>query len=98
MVYKKTVWVFAAVLAAGLVGTVRADEVSELRKQVESQYNELLKVQSKLLEIEAAQEKQGASVKKLETTGLTLPDTLKWVEKVKLYGDFRYRYEQIDGD
>lgn len=98
MVQNKRMWVLAAVLAAGLVGTVRADEVSELRKQVENQYNELLKVQTKLLEIEAAQAKQGASVKKLETTGPALPEALKWVEKVKLYGDFRYRYEYIDDD
>jgi hypothetical protein len=85
--------------AAGLVGRAHADEVSDLRKEVEQQYNALLKVQNQLLEIEAAQKKQGESVKKLESTGgFTIPETLKWVEKVSLYGDFRYRHEQIDGD
>lgn len=99
MVQRTRMWVFAAVFAAGLTATGRADEVSELRKQVENQYNELLKVQTKLVELEAAQKTQGESVKQLEASGgYTLPDTLKWVEKVKLYGDFRYRHEQIDGD
>ncbi len=26
---------------------------------------------------------------------MTIPETLKWVEKIKFYGDFRYRYENI---
>ena len=99
MVQRTRMWVFAAVFAAGLTATGRADEVSELRKQVENQYNELLKVQTKLVELEAAQKTQGESVKQLESSGgYTLPDTLKWVEKIKLYGDFRYRYEYIDDD
>ena len=88
-----------AMFAAGLVGRAHADEVSDLRKEVEQQYNALLKVQNQLLEIEAAQKKQGETVKKLESTGgFTIPETLKWAEKVSLYGDFRYRHEQIDGD
>ena len=48
-------WVLVAVLAAGFVGTVRADEVSELRREMERQYNELRNVQIKLTEIEKKQ-------------------------------------------
>ena len=67
-----------AMFAAGLVGRAHADEVSDLRKEVEQQYNALLKVQNQLLEIEAAQKKQGETVKKLESTGgFTIPETLK---------------------
>ena len=97
MVKSAALWIVAAGFAAGLVGTVCGDEVSELRKEVEQQYNALLKVQSQLLEIEAAQKKQADSVKKLESNDtMTLPETLKWIEKVNLYGDFRYRYEHRD--
>ena len=86
-------------LMAGMAGWVRADELSDLRKQMENQYNELIKVQNKLLEIEAAQKEQGATVKKLESSGgFTIPETLAWIENIKLYGDFRYRHEHIDAD
>jgi hypothetical protein len=99
MVKRIALWILAAGFAAGLAGTSYGDEISELRKEVEQQYNALLKVQSQLLEIEAAQKKQGETVKKLESSGTTaLPETLKWIEKVSLYGDFRYRHEQIDGE
>jgi len=87
-------WIAAVVMAAGLSVVVRADEISELRKEVENQYNALLKMQTKLLEIEAAQQEQAKSVKKMETS----VGSLKWAEKISFYGDFRYRYEQIDGD
>ena len=84
---------------AGMAAPADADEISELRKQVENQYNELIKVQNKLLEIEAAQREQGVAVKKLESSGgFTIPETLAWIEKVKLYGDFRYRHEHIDAE
>lgn len=86
-------WIAAVVMAAGLSAVVRADEISELRKEVENQYNALLKMQSKLLEIEAAQQEQAKSVKKMESS----VGSLKWAEKISLYGDFRFRYEQIDG-
>lgn len=86
-------WIAAVVIAAGLSVAVRADEISELRKEVENQYNALLKMQSKLLEIEAQQQEQAKSVKKMESS----VGSLKWAEKISLYGDFRFRYEQIDG-
>lgn len=92
-------WVLAAALAAGSVGMVRADEISDLRKQVEEQYNALIRLQIQLSQVENAQKQQAESVKKLESTGgFTLPEPMKWAERVRLYGDFRYRHEQIDGD
>jgi hypothetical protein len=29
---------------------------------------------------------------------MTIPETLKWVEKIKFYGDFRYRYENVSSE
>lgn len=87
-------WTAAVLLAAGLSVFACADEISELRKEVERQYNALLKMQTKLLEIEAAQQEQAKQVKKMESS----VGSLKWAEKISFYGDFRYRHEQIDGD
>lgn len=99
MLRKLAMCVVVVSLMTGTVGSVRADEISDLRKQMESQYNELLKLQNKLIEIEAAQKEQGVAVQRLETQkGFAIPETLSWLENVKFYGDFRYRYESIRWD
>ena len=92
-------------LATG-VTLVRADELSDLRQQVESQrsqvenqYSELIKVQNKLLELEAAQEAQAVMVRKLESNrSPAISEKLSWLENIKLFGDFRYRYEYNSWD
>lgn len=92
-------WFVVAMVTAGVVGISRADEVSELRQQLQEQYNSLREIQQKLIEIETAQKQQGESVKKLESAGpAAVPDALKWMENLRFYGDFRYRHEQIDGE
>lgn len=57
-----------------------SDELGDLKKQV-SELNE------KVTRLEAKQD---------ETEGMTIPDVLKWAEKVKISGDLRYRHEHID--
>lgn len=99
MIQKWRWYVIVVCMMTGMVGLARADELSELRQQVENQYNELIKVQNRLLAIEASQKEQGAAVRKLENSGgFAIPETLKWVENVKLYGDFRYRHEYINDE
>ncbi len=71
---------------------VRADEISDLKKQ-------LAELQAKVERLEAQQKKVIAeevdkAVEKKQASAL--PDSMKWVEKVKISGDFRYRYEGID--
>lgn len=86
-------------LMTGMTGSVRADEISELRQQMENQYAELIRLQNKLIAIEAAQKEQGAVVQRLETSKeFAIPETLSWIENIAFYGDFRYRYEYIDWD
>jgi len=72
--------------------SVRADEISNLKKQ-------LAELQAKVDRLEARQSEQieqqvskAVEAKKMEA----LPDSLKWIENVKISGDFRYRYEGID--
>lgn len=91
-------WIVAAGILTGSAGIVKADDITELRKQMEQQYEQMRQMQNKLIELEAAQKQQGATVQKLEESGVKLPDKLAWIEKVNLYGDFRYRYEYIDAE
>ena len=99
MFRKLGMWVIVAGTLAGSVGVAKADDIAELRKLMEQQYEQMRQMQGKLIELEAAQKQQGTAVQKLEDSGgFTIPETLAWVEKVNLYGDFRYRYEYIDAE
>jgi len=64
---------------------VKADELSDLKQQVENQNRALLQLQRRITGLET-EEKEG--------TGL--PDSIKWIENVKISGDFRYRHEHLD--
>jgi hypothetical protein len=100
MFRKLSVWCVLLGILAGSVGVARADDIAELRKLMEQQYEQMRQMQSKLIELEAAQKQQGTAVQKLEETSgtMTLPETLAWLEDIKFYGDFRYRYEYRDQD
>ena len=100
MFKKMTLWVVIAGFLAGSIGVAKADDIAELRKQMEQQYEQMRQMQGKLIELEAAQKQQGTAVHKLEETSgtMTLPETLAWLEDIKFYGDFRYRYEYRDAD
>lgn len=92
-------WTAAGVFAVLLLGTAWADEISELRKEQEKLYNQLVEMNNRLLKMEAAQKEQSQKISKMqESGGFEIPETLSWLEKIKLYGDFRYRYECRDRD
>ena len=99
MLGKMTMWIVIACFLAGLSATARADDIAELRKMMEEQYEQMREMQGKLIELEAAQKQQGFAVQKLEDSGgFTIPETLAWVEKIQPYGDFRFRWEYRDSD
>lgn len=88
-----------ACFMAVFVGMAGADELGELRRQVDEQYKQLLVLQNKIMELEARQNQQDVVVQKLEENHtFTIPDTLAWIENMKFYGDFRYRHEHIDAE
>jgi hypothetical protein len=71
---------------------VRADEIGDLKKQ-------LAEMQARIEQLESQQKKViveevNKAVEKKQVSAL--PDSMKWVEKVKISGDLRYRYEGID--
>ena len=55
MLRKLGVWVVLAGTLAGSVGVAKADDIAELRKMMEQQYEQMRQMQSKLIELEAAQ-------------------------------------------
>ncbi|MHC4988395.1 MAG: putative porin [Planctomycetota bacterium] len=100
MFRKLGMWFVIAGTLAGSVGIARADDIAELRILMEQQYEQMRQMHNKLIELEAAQKQQAVAVQKLEESEgtMTLPETLAWLEDIKFYGDFRYRYEYRDRD
>ena len=91
-------------LFAGQVQTVRADEITELKQQLAEQAELLKQMQQKIERLEAQQSQQDKRMearisKAVEEKQMeALPDSLKWAEKIKWSGDFRYRHESIDDE
>ena len=71
--------------------SARADEISDMKKQIAD-------MQARLDQMEAQQKKVVAEEvnKAVEQKQAKLPDSIKWVENMKISGDLRYRYEGID--
>ncbi|NLH15044.1 MAG: hypothetical protein GX455_00550 [Phycisphaerae bacterium] len=104
---KKIMWVvLAAVTTLGLAPQVQAqgntEDVAALRKEMDKQYEALAKMQARILELEETQKKQSTTIsdmsKATNPSEMKLPETLKWIEKLKFSGDFRYRIENQDFD
>ncbi|MEJ2705490.1 MAG: putative porin [Sedimentisphaerales bacterium] len=77
-----------AILALVLcVGTTMADELSDLKDQVSDLQKRIAQLEQQQKQREAARQ-QGVQT--------TLPDSLRWLENVKISGDLRYRFESID--
>ncbi len=95
-------------LLLSLAGAASADEISELKEQLNIQSEMLKQLQQKIADLEARQalreqsltEQIEAVVKKTEeiekATPAGLPTSASWVERIKWSGDFRYRHESID--
>jgi hypothetical protein len=65
--------------------TARADELSELKQQVETQSKTLSQLQQRIAGLEAEKKE-----------GTALPGSVKWPERIKISGDFRYRHDHTD--
>ncbi|MFC1636463.1 putative porin [Planctomycetota bacterium] len=85
--------------------TARADEFDDLKKQLKEQTQKLQDLQQKLEQLESRQKIKEKSLsaqiekvaEKTEEKGsAVLPDSLKWLEKIKISGDLRYRHEHTD--
>jgi hypothetical protein len=91
-----------SILAEG----VRADEISELKQLLNEQTKKLQEMQERLTQLEARQRlKERSLTEKIEEVAdrkqapaPALPDSIKWIDKIKWSGDFRYRHDTIDDD
>ncbi len=89
-------------------GAVRADELSDLKQQMEAATKMMQEMQERMAQLEARQkikeqslterldnvEKKTVEIEKAAPAGL--PTSASWVERIKWSGDFRYRHESID--
>ena len=91
-------------LVSILAEETRADEVSELKQLLNEQAKKMQELQERIAQLEARQRlKERSLTKKIEEVAEekqipTLPDSIKWIDKIKWSGDFRYRHETIDDD
>lgn len=82
---------------SSIVWAASSEEIAELKEQ-------MAELQRKIEQLEENQHQQDRTMQKkidevVESKQLaTLPESIKWVEDVKIYGDFRYRYENIDSE
>ena len=83
---------------------VNADETGELRELIQNQHEQLQQLQQRLDELEVKQKRQNLETEEKISEAVkseqiaALPDSLKWFEKIKISGDFRYRHEHIDSE
>lgn len=85
------------------------DDLAQLKAELEAQRQKQAELQDRINQLEARQKlRERAMAEKIEQVeakaqraeakepALNLPDNLKWLEKIKISGDFRYRHEHID--
>ena len=98
---------------AALLAPATADELSDLKEELQQQKTRSADLENRLNQLEARQrlKEQSPTQKIDEVTAKAdeeeleadepdagLPDSLKWLERIKISGDFRYRYEYIDAE
>lgn len=85
-----------------LICNVKADEVSELKQQLAEQAKILQQLQKRLEQLEANQRNQDQQIAQQVLLAVeqkqiaALPDSVKWVEDLNVFGDLRYRHESVD--
>ncbi|MCF7958569.1 MAG: putative porin [Phycisphaerae bacterium] len=93
-------------LLLGMLSSVTcADEISELKRQVLEQNAKLKALEERLEKYEARQQdddqvlaQQASRLSPLMVPTAKSPDDLNWYDRIKLSGDFRYRYETIEAE
>lgn len=108
---KLIVFVFVLVLFSVTAVQTSADELAELKEQlnqqqkmIEQQNQMLQQMMARIEQLESQNQQQeqrieariSETVEKKQVSAL--PDSMKWVENIKWSGDLRYRHETIDDD
>ena len=92
-------------VAASLLGVstasaaVTEEDFAELREQLAAVSERLEKLAAENAELRAAQSQTDTAVTEVENTVANMPAASEnWSDRVKLDGDFRYRFESIDAE
>jgi hypothetical protein len=99
---KRKIWVLAVLLFLSLAVGAKGDEMADLKQQMDEQSKKLQELQEKLEKMESQQGQQDKVIQEAVSKAFEdkkadiIPDSLKWAEKIKFSGDFRYRFESID--
>lgn len=84
-------------ISAPAAAEVSDEDIAELRQQLAAVSERLEQLAAENAELRAAQNETSSAVSQVEETVVNLPSSGEsWADRVKLDGDFRYRYERID--
>ncbi len=101
---KKWIVLVIVVLFSLQPAIVKAGEIDDLKEQMAQQAELLKKMQNRLGQLESSQQDQEKKFDKKITEAVeskqfdSLPNSARWIEKIKFGGDFRYRHESIDDE
>jgi hypothetical protein len=83
--------------APAAFGAVSDEEFAQLREQLAAVSARLDQLEAENIQLRAAQDQADTTISQVQTTVAEIPATAEsWTDRVKLNGDFRYRYEHID--
>ncbi|MCJ7773660.1 MAG: putative porin [Desulfobacterales bacterium] len=89
--------VLAACMCLLFTGAVvKADELTELKRQFEQQRKMMNEMEKRIEELEAKSKKE--SKETVDVPDLSWLKTIDWIKRTKLSGDIRYRHEYIDDE
>jgi hypothetical protein len=79
--------------ALGPAMTAKADELTDLKQELEAQKTRTAELERRIDQIDVNNVKGNAGKEQAEVPGIP-----EWATKASWYGDFRYRYENVDDD
>ncbi len=102
---KRVLFLVAVVLAApSALAAVSDAEIAELRAQLAAVSQRLEALANEDAELRRAQDQTATAVADVQTSVATVKNAMpraagaSWTDRIKLDGDFRYRYENIDAE
>jgi len=75
---------------------IKADELGDLKNQLSELQNRITQLEQQQKQKEKALTEKIDELAKQKTEPATLPESLKWAEKIKISGDLRYRHDHQD--
>ena len=96
---RKGILILVSLAVAALLlpaAKTKADELGELKQQLSELQNKVAELEQQQKQKEQALTEKIDEVARQKAETVTLPESLKWAEKIKLSGDLRYRHDRED--